>query len=211
MRLQLFRTKNSASFYVVKSVYVNGKRTNKVHEKLGTYNELKAKLGDKDPYEWAEEYVAELNDLEKEGREPVVIDSPAKLIKKDEQRSFNGGYIFLQKIYHKMGINRICSEISDKYKFEYNLDSLLSTLLYGRILFPSSKLFNYELSSELLEPPDFELHHIYHALEVIAKETDFVQSSLYQNSLSLSSRNTGILYYDCTNYFFEIEQDEGRH
>jgi transposase len=211
MRLQISRTKNAASFYVVKSVYVNGKRTNKVVEKLGTYEMLKAKLGDKDPYEWAEEYVAELNRLEREGREPVVIAkySPSRLIKKDEQRSFNGGYIFLQKIYHEMRINKICSEISAKYKFEYNLDSILSRLLYGRILFPSSKLSTYELSSQLLEPPDFELHHIYRALEVIAKETDFIQSSLYQNSLALSRRNTGILYYDCTNYFFEIEQDEG--
>ena len=211
MRLQISRTKNAASFYVVQSVYENGKRTNKIKEKLGTYEDLKAKLGDTDPYEWAEEYVAELNRLEKEGREPVVIAkySPSKLIKKDEQCSFNGGYLFLQKIYHEMRIDRICSEISAKYKFEYNLDSILSRLLYGRILFPSSKLSTYEFSSQLLEPPDFKLHHIYRALEVIAKESDFIQSSLYQNSLSLSKRNTGILYYDCTNYFFEIEQDEG--
>jgi len=211
MRLQISRSKNAASFYVVKSVYVNGKRTNKVHEKLGTYKELKAKLGDKDPYEWAKEYVAELNRLEKEGKEPTVIAkySPSKLIKMSEQRSFNGGYLFLQKIYHELGLNKICNEISNKYKFEYNLDSILSRLIYGRILFPSSKLSTYELSSELLEPPDFELHQIYRALEVIAKETDFIQSSLYQNSLLLSKRNSGILYYDCTNYFFEIEEGEG--
>lgn len=211
MRLQVSQTKNAASFYVVKSIYINGKRTNKVVEKLGTYAELKAKLGGRDPYEWAEEYVAELNRLEKEGKEPVVIAkySPDRLIEKGVQRSFNGGYLFLQKIYYDLGLNRICSEISDKYRFDYNLDSILSRLLYGRILFPSSKMSTYEISSELLEPPDFELHHIYRALEVIAKETDFIQSSLYQNSLSLSKRNTGILYYDCTNYFFEIEQGEG--
>jgi len=153
MRLQISRTKNAASFYVVKSVYANGKRTNKIHEKLGTYEELKAKLGDRDPYEWAKEYVAELNRLEKENKEPVIIAkySPSRLIKKGEQRSFNGGYLFLQKIYHEMGIDKICNKISDKYKFEYNLDSILSRLLYGRILFPSSKLSTYELSSELLE------------------------------------------------------------
>jgi transposase len=211
MRLQISCSKNAASFYVVKSVYVNGKRTNKVYEKLGTYKELKAKLGDKDPYEWANEYVAELNRLEEEGKEPVVIAkySPTKLIKKDEQRSFNGGYLFLQKIYHELGLNMICDKISNKYKFEYNLDSILSRLLYGRILFPSSKLSTYELSSELLEASDFELHQVYRALEVIAKETDFIQSSLYKNSLMLSKRNTSILYYDCTNYFFEIEQSEG--
>lgn len=211
MRLQISKSKNAASFYVVKSVYSKGKRTNKVVEKLGTYEELKIKLGDKDPYEWAEEYVDELNRLEKEGKEPEVIAkySPSKLVEKGEKRSFNGGYLFLQKLYHELGIHKICSEITDKYKFEYNFDSILSRLLYGRILFPSSKLSTYELSSGLIEQPDFELHHIYRALEVIAKETDFIQASLYQNSLSLSKRNTGILYYDCTNYFFEIEQEEG--
>ena len=211
MRLQVSQSKNAASFYVVKSFYADGKRSNKVVERLGTYEELKVRLGDRDPYEWAKEYVAKLNRLEKEGREPLVIArySPCSLVKKGVQRSFNGGYLFLQKVYYELGLNRVCSEISDKYRFVYNLDSILSRLLYGRILFPSSKLCTYELASELLEPPDFELHHVYRALEVIAKETDLIQSCLYQNSLSVSRRNTGILYYDCTNYFFDIEQEEG--
>ncbi len=127
MRVQISRSKNAASFYVVQSVHVNGKRTNKVHEKLGTYKELKAQLGDKDPYEWAKEYVAELNRLEKEGKETTIIAkySPSKLIKKGQQHSFNRRYLFLQKIYHKLGLNKICNEISNKYKFEYNLASII--------------------------------------------------------------------------------------
>ncbi|WP_440131467.1 IS1634 family transposase, partial [Klebsiella pneumoniae] len=76
-------------------------------------------------------------------------------------------------------------------------------------LFPSSKLNTFQLSKTLLEQPDFELQHIYRALEVISKESDFIQSELYKNSLALSKRNDKILYYDCTNYFFEIEQEEG--
>ena len=151
MRLQVSKTKNAASFYVVKSVYENGKRTNKVIEKLGTYSSLKEKLGDQDPYEWAKQYVVELNHLEKQGQEPVVIEkySPSKLVEKGEQRSYNGGYLFLQKIYHELGLDKICKEISDKYKFEYDLDSILSRLLYGRIIFPSSKRSTCELSKRL--------------------------------------------------------------
>jgi len=211
MRLSISKSKNSISLYVKEDVTIDGKRTSKIVEKLGTVDELREKLGGRDPIEWAKEYIAELNRLEKEGREPVVIAkySPSKLIKKDERRTFNGGYLFLQKIYHQLGLNKISSEISDKYKFEYNLDSILSRLLYGRIIFPSSKLSTYELCWELIEPPDFKLHHLYRALEVIAKETDFMQACLYQNSLKLSKRNTAILYYDCTNYFFEIEQEDG--
>ena len=211
MRLSISRSKNATSFYVKEDVTIDGKRTSKIIEKLGTAAELEQKLGGRDPEEWAKEYVAELNRLEKEGREPDVIAkySPSKIIKKGEQRSFNGGYLFLQQLYHELGLHKICSKITDKYKFEYNLNSILSRLLYGRILFPSSKLSTYELSSGLIEQPDFELHQIYRALEVVANETDFIQARLYENSLSISKRNTGILYYDCTNYFFEIEQEEG--
>ena len=139
----------------------------------------------------------------------MVQYSPTKLTEKEQQRSFNGGYLFLQKIYHELGFHKICEEISRRHKFTYNLDSILSRLLYGRIIFPDSKLSTFNLSSRFLEKPDFEIQHIYRALEVISKETDFIQSELYKNSLKLSKRNTGILYYDCTNYFFEIEQEQG--
>lgn len=210
-RLSISKSKNSISLYVKDDVIVDGKRTTKIIKKLGTVAELEKKLNGEDPIEWAKKYIAELNRLEKEGKEPIVIAkySPSKLVEKDVQNCFNGGYLFIQYIYHQLGIHKICEKIMKKYKFEFNLDSILSQLLYGRILFPSSKLSTYELSSELIEPPDFELHHIYRALEIMAKEMDFIQSTLYQNSLSLSKRNTGILYYDCTNYFFEIEQEEG--
>ena len=211
MRLQISKSKNAASFYVTKSVYNKGKRTSKIVEKLGTYDELKSKLGDKDPYEWAKKYVAELTRLEKEGKEPVVIAeySPYKLIDSNIQRSFNGGYLFLQQVYYALGLHKICDEISDKYKFKFDLNSVLSRLSYGRILFPASKLATNQLSQKFIEQPNFELQHIYRALEVIAKESDFIQSELYKNSLEISKRNTGILYYDCTNYFFEIEQEDG--
>lgn len=203
MRLQVSESKNAASFYVVKSVYDKGKRSNKIAEKLGTYAELKARLNGRDPYEWAEEYVKELNRLEKEGREPDVIArySPYKRIEKDVRRSFNGGYLFLQQIYHELKLHKLCKEISQKYKFKFNLDSILSRLIYGRILFPLSKLATFEESKKFIEQPDFDLHQIYRALEYLAKETDFIQSFLYENSLKISKRNTGILYYDCTNFF----------
>lgn len=211
MRLQISKSKNAASFYITKSIYNKGKRTSKIVEKLGTYDELLIKLNGRDPYEWAKEYVAELTRLEKEGKEPVVIAeySPSKLIDGNIQRNFNGGYLFLQQIYYALGLNKICDEILDKYKFTFDLNSILSRLCYGRILFPASKLATNQLSQKFIEQPNFELQHIYRALEYIAKESDFIQSELYKNSLEISKRNTGVLYYDCTNYFFEIEQEDG--
>ena len=210
MRLQIVKSKNAQSLYVVKTIYNNKKRTNKVVEKLGTYENLKKKLYPNEPIEWAKKYVEELNKQEQEGTRNIIVKyNPTKIIEKDVQKLFNGGYLFLEKIYYELGIDKICKQISEKYKFEYDLNNILSRLLYGRIIFPSSKLATYNLSKQFIEQPNFELQHIYRALEVISKENEFIQSELYKNSLKKSKRNTGILYYDCTNYFFEIEQEEG--
>lgn len=212
MRLSVTKSKNAASLYVIKSIYNSKTQSNysKIVEKLGTEAELREKLNGADPYEWAKEYIKELNKKEKEEKREVLVKySQSKIISKDEQRSFNGGYLFLQKIYHELGIHKICKGISQRYKFDFDLDSILSRLIYGRVIFPSSKLTTYELSKRFIQQPNFDLHQIYRALEVLAKETDFIQSSLYENSLKVSKRNTGVLYYDCTNYFFEIEQEDG--
>lgn len=210
MRLQIVKSKNAASLYVVKSIFKNGKRSSKVVEKLGTYSELLKSLKGQDPIEWAKKYVDELNEKEKEEKREVLVKySPSKQISKDDQHFFNGGYLFLQQVYYGLGLNKICKKISDKHKFTYNLDSILSRLIYGRIIFPASKLATQELSKKFIEQPDFDIQHIYRALEVIASEADFIQSELYNNSLKLYDRKKGILYYDCTNYFFEIEQENG--
>ena len=210
MRLQISKSKNASSLYVTKSIYVNGVSTSKVVEKLGTYDELKEKLNGEDPIEWAKAYVAELTRKEKEEKREVMVRySPAKQIDKDEQKTFNGGYLFLQQIYHQLGLSKISKVISDKYKFTYNLDSVLSRLVYSRIIFPASKLATYEQSKLFMEQPEFELQHVYRSLEVLAKESDYIQSELYKNSLKICDRNKGILYYDCTNYFFETEQEDG--
>lgn len=212
MRLKVTKSKNAASLYVIKSVYNSKTQSNssKIVEKLGTETELRKKLNGADPYEWAKEYIRRLNEKEKEQTQKILIPfEQSKIISKDEQHSFNGGYLFLQKIYHDLMINCICKKISDKYKFTYNLDSILSRLIYGRIIFPSSKLATCELSKKFIEQPEFEIQHIYRALEVISQETDYIQSELYKNSLKICNQNKGILYYDCTNYFFEIEQEEG--
>ena len=212
MRLKVTRSKNAASLYVIESVYNSKTKSNssRIVEKLGTEAELRKKLNGADPYEWAKEYIEKLNEQEKEQNRQIIIKrSQSRLINKGEQVTFNAGYLFLQKLYYDLKLNKICEDISDKYKFSFNLDSILSRLIYGRILFPSSKLNTYQLSKSLLEQPDFELQHIYRALEVISKESDFIQSELYKNSLNISKRNDKILYYDCTNYFFEIEQEDG--
>src|SRR5690554_1213999 len=138
MRLSLTKSKNATSLYVIKDVIEKNKRTTKIVEKLGTEAELRDKLNGQDPYEWAKKYIAQLNEKEKEENSKIMVQySPTKLIEKEKQRSFNGGYLFLQKIYHELGLHKICKEISNRHRYSFNLDSILSRLLYGRIIFPS--------------------------------------------------------------------------
>ena len=183
MRLSISKSKNSISLYVIKSTYENGKHSSKVVEKLGTVKELEEKLNGEDPIEWAKKYIEELNKKDKENRRDVIVKySPAKTVEKDVQRLFNGGYLFIQQIYYALGLHKISEEISKKYKFTFDLNSILSRLIYGRILFPASKLATNQLSEKFIEKPNFELQHIYRALEVISKESDFIQAKLYKRS-----------------------------
>ena len=210
MRLRVTKCKNTEIFYVIKTVYVEGKQKTITVERIGNTNEVLKKSEGEDPYTWSKKYVENLNKQEKEGTQDILIKkSQVKQIEKNQERYFNCGYLFLEKIYYELGINNICEEITNKYQFKYDLNNILSRLIYGRVIFPSSKLATNELSRKFIEQPNFELQHIYRALEVITNENDFIQSELYKNSLKISKRNTGILYYDCTNYFFEIEEEDG--
>ena len=210
MRLQIVKSKNAQSFYVVKSTYIKGKRSNKVVEKLGTLDELKLKFKNEDPYIWAKKYVEELNKQEKEGNRKIIIKySPNKIINKNNNINFNIGYIFLEKLYYDLKLNETCKKFSDKYRIKYDLNKILQDLIYTRIIEPCSKLSSFEVAKKFIEQPNYEIHDIYRALEVISEETDFIESEVYKNSLNVINRNSKILYYDCTNYFFEIEQAEG--
>lgn len=194
------------TLYVYKSFRdENGKSTSKCVERLGRYDDLK-KVHD-DPIAWAKAYIEELN--KKEITEVSVTYHTNRYIEKNTDRLFDGGYLFLQKTFCELGLDKICKNISGRYGFKYDLTDILSVLVCGRILFPKSKAATFEDSKHQLESHNFDLQDIYRSLEVLAKEKDFIQAELYKNSLSLSKRNDKILYYDCTNYYFEIEKESG--
>ena len=209
MKLTVTKSKNSACFYVQKSIRKpNGGGTTTITiEKLGNIDEVRAKANGQDPYKWAQEYVNELNRREYEEQKEIIISrSPRKLIKKDAIHSYNVGYLFVQSIYYSLGIDKICMDIASRHSFSYDLNDILSMLLYTRILYPSSKLASSRQAKVFLEPPSFELHDVYRALSILAEENDFIQASLYKNSQKVLERRKDVLYYDCTNYFFELEE-----
>ena len=208
MRLKITKTKSATNYYIIKDINKNGKRSTAIYERLGTEEEITKRANGEEIFTWIKNYIDELN-TNNESISIITKHSPNKIIDKNKQNLFNCGYFFLEKLYYELKLNKICDEISEKYSFKYDLNNILSRLLYGRIIYPSSKLETYKLSKNFIEQPNFELHHIYRALEVIAKENEFIQAELYKNSLKKSKRNTGILYYDCTNYFFELEEEDG--
>ena len=108
-----------------------------------------------------------------------------------------------------MHIEKIFQKLKMKYKFKYDINAILSDLIYARILEPSSKRSSFKVASEFLEKPSYELHDVYRALDVLGSECDLIQAEVYKNSHFLGARNDKILYYDCSNYYFEIEQEDG--
>lgn len=156
---------------------------------------------------WAKEEVRKMNDAEKEETPSfsIELNSGTDLALHD-QRCFNGGYLFLQDIYYELGLDKICAAIRTRHGFDNHLNSILSRLIYTRILYPSSKLSAYKDSRKFIEQPDFDLHQIYRALSVLAEESEYIQSRLFKNSMQIAKRRTEAIYYDCTNFYFEIEE-----
>lgn len=211
MRLKITKTNSNTSYYaIIDTKSKDGKRTTKIYKRLGDEQEILKISNGQPAIEWAKKQVADLKKAYEEKSLKVIAEfSQTDLIEKDTQFLFNGGYLFLQDIYYSLGLDKICEDISSKYRIKYDLNSILSSLIYTRIIEPSSKLSAFETAKTFLEQPNFELQNIYRALGIIASETENIEAAVYKNSLSVVNRNTKILYYDCTNYFFEIEQEEG--
>lgn len=209
MFIKKTKSKNYEHYSIIYNVTINGKRTSKVYENIGNFDSLKLRAGSEDPLVWLNNYVKELNLKQKENSLPVIIQkNPNRIIEKNVQVSFNIGYLFLQDLYYKLGLNKICNDISNKYQFKFDLNDILSKLIYSRILFPASKLKTLELSKNFFEQPNFDYQHIERALPILCEETYFIQSELYKNSQKYAPRNNRVLYYDCTNFYFEIEQED---
>lgn len=215
MRVTTSKSKNAESFYISKG-YVNdkGTSTSVIVRKLGTLNELIKEHGPTrdDVMRWAKEEAkieTEKYKKEQEAKSVQITFHADRQLDYDKQCFYRGGYLFLQSIYYGLQLNKICRKLRDKYKFKYDINAILSDLIYARVLEPASKRSSYKTASEFMEKPTYKLHDVYRALDVLGAECDFIQSEVYKNSHFIGQRNDKILYYDCTNYYFEIEQEDG--
>lgn len=212
MYVSITGNKGNQDVYIKQSYRKDtGKTSSRIYKKLGKYNTLLEQFSgnEKELMNWAKKEAEKETLAYNQQKEKVSLSlSPLARIPFDEERIFNIGYLFLQKICSELRIDNICRNIRNHHKFTYDFQAILTDLIYTRILAPSSKLSSYKYCHSLLEPPKYSLQDLYRALSVLAEESDFIQEELYKNSNFIHPRNSKILYYDCTNYYFEIEAED---
>ena len=208
MRLGISKSKNTINYYIIKDYTKNGKRSTKHVLRIGNVEEVKELAGNMDYKEWLKEFVQKYNEEHCKKEIVTIKKNNKKVISKDINSSFNIGYLFLEKIYNDLKIKNICDNIQNKYQFHFNLNEILSYLVYARIIYPSSKLETFKQCQNFIKQPTFKLHDEYRALSYIANNMDYIQKELFNNSKKVINRNSRVIYYDCTNYFFEIDNED---
>ncbi len=213
IRLRTTTSKNINYHSIIEDYKRNGKRTTRTLVTIGNDTRIaeQAKKEKIDIDTWLNNYLNKYLKEHNISNEPeyVVIKKDAnKLIPSNTTNDFNVGYLFLKDIYYSLKLDKIVKYINRKYKFEFDLNEVLSCLVFSRIIYPSSKLKTYELSKKFIETPNLDLNHMYRGLTYLNKELDYIQKELYNNSKNVVNRDTKILYYDCTNYYFDISEED---
>lgn len=213
MRLTISKSKNAEQLYITKSIRVSkDKTTSKIVAKLGTMASLLPEH-DNDREKviaWAKDEAKKMTEAEELGTMSLeVAFNETQRLEMNRQSTFNIGYLFPEKIYKELALDKICNGISNQHKISYPLSDVLKMLLTTRLIAPASKLSSYEYASNFLQKPSFDLQHVYRSLDLLSMHSDEIQAAVYENSQHLIDRNKDVLFYDCTNYFFEIEEGRG--
>ena len=212
-RIKVTSSKNSKCYCIIEDYKRNGKRTTRIVEYIGNYNKI-LQLANRENIDvdtWLNNY---LNNYRKKHNtivenEKVIIEKYSnKLIPSNTINKYNVGYLFLKDIYYSLKIDKIVKNISKNYKFEFDLNEVLSNLVFSRIIYPSSKLKTFELSKNFIETPKHNLVNIYRGLTYLNNELDYIQKEIYNNSKLVVNRDTRIMYFDCTNYYFDINEED---
>ena len=210
MHLSPAKPQEGKIYYIAKSFRnERGISTKKNMFRLGTLDEIRRRECVSDAWQWAQEELARRNEEERIGRQKLKIElSPSKRINTGECVKYSGGDLMLIPFYNALGLPQICREIQTDTRTEYSLNEILESLVVSRILYPCSKKGAYELNKKRIRPTSFGLEDIYRALSLLSSHIDDIQARVWSNSQKITDRNTRIIYYDCTNYYFEIEDND---
>lgn len=213
-RIKITKSKNSESFSIIDDFTDphTKKRSTFIVEPLGSLASLKEKYhtdSREEVINYLNEYCNQLRLQDKEDSGTITIQlSPSKDISLNEERVFNLGYLYPKNILFSLGIKDICNQITERHRFQFNLTDIISDLVCTRIISPSSKRSSFKEAQHFIDCPQYLLEDVYRSLPILSKERYFIESNLYKNSKSMFDRNNSVLYYDCTNFYFEIEEED---
>lgn len=199
--------------YYIQQGFRNGKKTTtKNIKRLGKHSELL--LITDDPLEYAKNEVKKMNEEYRSGRSEFIVtmdfneripstDSPCS-----NSTSLNIGYLYLKDIYAKLNLSDFFKSVSSDRKITYDCNKICQLLTYARILDPASKYGTYDKLDTYYEKPQVEYQHMIRFLDILDRNSDKYLKHLFDNSENIVKRDTSVMYYDCTNYFFETEKPD---
>lgn len=199
--------------YYIQQGFRNGKKTTtKNIKRLGKHSELL--LITDNPLEYAKNEVKKMNEEYRSGRSEFIVtmdfneripstDSPCS-----NSTSLNIGYLYLKDIYAKLNLSDFFKSVSSDRKITYDCNKICQFLIYARILDPASKYGTYDKLDTYYEKPQVEYQHMIRFLDILDRNSDKYLKHLFDNSENIVKRDTSVMYYDCTNYFFETEKPD---
>lgn len=199
--------------YYIQQGFRNGKKTTtKNIKRLGKHSELL--LITDDPLEYAKNEVKKMNEEYRSGRSEFIVtmdfneripstDSPCS-----NSTSLNIGYLYLKNIYAKLNLSDFFKSVSSDRKITYDCNKICQFLTYARTLDPASKYGTYDKLDTYYEKPQVEYQHMIRFLDILDRNSDKYLKHLFDNSENIVKRDTSVMYYDCTNYFFETEKPD---
>ena len=197
--------KDDAILYYAVSIRKGKKTTSKNVRRIGRLSELKKEYTDPIAH-----FRAEAKRLTDEGRSESSFEIPANLMLDPmKKRRVMLGYIFPQSVYYSLGLNTVMRSIRNESKVTYDFNRIMRDLIIGRVLSPLSKSSTYEKAFSFPEPPDYDLQHVYRSLSLMAKSFDLIEEKAFKGMKKYADVDTSVTYYDCTNFYFEIEEEDG--
>lgn len=209
-KLTITRSKNAKCFYIQTTYRKrDGRLSSKTVKKLGNETYIKESYGVDDAEQWARQELERMRQAAREQKQGVVVELHPDRPAGGAARSYNGGDVFVEQVLARLGLRDICRAAGAGSRIRFDLGDYLTRMVCSRILHPGSKLSDFANGGRFVERKELRLENFYRALDVVGREMDGMQAALYKRSCGSFGRNTGVIYYDCTNVFFETESDDG--
>lgn len=201
MYLGIKTTPKHRYFYVMERTHADGKPKNIVIEALGREDKLRDEH--EDPEGWAREHIRQLNERKKQSPGSTIVLKPDAEVQSYKRRVLNIGYLFLQRIYNELHLPALCAAISKRWHLDYNLNSVLSRIIYCRILYPDSWNGLTENADRLLQKKDFDFNGLCRALRLLSGDAEGVQKRLHNSMPAYKSISKDALYCEMTSIFWD--------